>query len=184
MLDQDTARALLQLADEMHAKVMLVGDRHQLPAVGRGGVLDLAIRYAPNRITELNQVRRFTDPTYAELSLQMRTGEKPGAVFDQLLARGEIVLHTNDVERGQKLAVRTTDGDLVVADTREQVAKINDTAHQLRKALGEVTDHVATAAGERLGVGDKIATTAYGAQGSSVPVSHVLVGEHTGAASA
>jgi len=28
------------------------------------------------------------------------------------------------------------------------------------------------------------ATTAYGAQGSTVPVSHVLVGEHTGAASA
>src|SRR5665811_1592649 len=28
------------------------------------------------------------------------------------------------------------------------------------------------------------ATTAYGAQGSTVPVSHVLIGEHTGAASA
>jgi exodeoxyribonuclease V alpha subunit len=28
------------------------------------------------------------------------------------------------------------------------------------------------------------ATTAYGAQGSTVPISHVLVGEHTGAASA
>lgn len=28
------------------------------------------------------------------------------------------------------------------------------------------------------------ATTAYGAQGSTVPVSHVLIGEHTGATSA
>jgi hypothetical protein len=101
--------------------------------------------------------------------------------------------------------------------------------------LGAVTDNDITAAGERIGVGDQIATrrndretdvanretwtvldctngalvvegeagkrvlspdyvrqhvelayatTAYGAQGSTVPVSHVLVGDHTGAASA
>ncbi|MDN5745095.1 MAG: AAA family ATPase [Nocardioidaceae bacterium] len=46
MLDQDTARALLHLADEMRVAVTLVGDRHQLPAVGRGRVLDLAVRPA------------------------------------------------------------------------------------------------------------------------------------------
>ena len=42
MLDQDTARALLTIADEHGARFVLVRDRHQLPAVGRGGVLDLA----------------------------------------------------------------------------------------------------------------------------------------------
>ncbi len=235
MLDQDTARALLRLADEMQTNVMLVGDRHQLPAVGRGGVLDLAIRYAPDRVTQLDTVRRFADPAYAELSLQIRRGEKPVEVFDELLRRGEIVIHASDVERQQKLTVRTTYGELVVADTREQVGKINNLAHQVRKAVGEVTDGVVTASGERIGVGDRIATrrndhdtdvanretwtvlacgkrgltvqgeagervlppdyvrqhvelayatTAYGAQGSTVPVSHVLIGEHTGAASA
>jgi len=235
MLDQDTARALLHLADETQARLILVGDRHQLPAVGRGGVLDLAIRYAPDRVIQLDTVRRFTDPAYAELSLRMRTGEKPGEVFDELVRRGEIVVHASDVERQQKLAVRTTYGELVVADTREQVARINGLAHQVRKAVGEVTDAVVTASGERIGVGDKIATrrndrdtdvanretwtvlacdngtltlhgnagkrvlppdyvrahvelayatTAYGAQGSTVPTSHVLIGEHTGAASA
>ena len=235
MLDQDTARALLRLADQSSAKVMLVGDRHQLPAVGRGGVLDLAIRYAPDRVTQLDRVRRFTDPAYAELSLQMRRGEKPREVFDELLRRGEIVVHASDVERQQKLAVRATYGDLVVADTREQVANINGLAHQVRKAVGEVSDGVVTASGEWIGVGDKIvtrrndhdsgvanretwsvlacdkngltvqgdsgkrvlqadyvskhvelayATTAYGAQGSTVSVSHVLIGDHTGAASA
>lgn len=235
MLDQDTARALLHLADEMHVDVMLVGDRHQLPAVGRGGVLDLTVRYAPDRVIQLDTVRRFTDPAYAELSLQMRRGEKPGEVFDELLRRGEVVIHASDVERQQKLAVRTMRGDLVVADTREQVAKINGLTHQARKTVGEVDDSVVTASGERMGVGDRIATrrndhdtdvanretwtviaaeggaltvqgeagkrvlppeyvrahvelsyatTAYGAQGSTVPVSHVLVGEHTGASSA
>jgi exodeoxyribonuclease V alpha subunit len=42
MLDQDTAHALLAIADQHAARVALLGDRHQLPAVGRGGVLDLA----------------------------------------------------------------------------------------------------------------------------------------------
>jgi exodeoxyribonuclease V alpha subunit len=235
MLDQDTARAVLRLADESAAIVMLVGDRHQLPAVGRGGVLDLAARYAPDRVTELDQVHRFNDPAYAELSLQMRRGGQPGDVFDRLLRRDQIVIHASEVERQQKLAVRATFGELVVADTREQVTTINGLTHQIRKAVGDVTDGVVTASGEWIGVGDTIATrrndhstdvanretwtvvscdqggltirgqagmrvlppgyvrqhvelayatTAYGAQGSTVPVAHVAVGEHTGAASA
>jgi len=36
MLDQDTARALLTIADETGARVGFMGDRYQLPAVGRG----------------------------------------------------------------------------------------------------------------------------------------------------
>ncbi|MFT3874434.1 MAG: AAA family ATPase [Nocardioides sp.] len=158
MLDQDTARALLTLADEVQTTLLMVGDRHQLPAVGRGGVLDLAIRYAPDRVTQLDAVRRFSDPAYAELSLQMRRGEKPGEVFDELVRRGEIVIHANDVERQQKLAVRSMRGELVVGDTREQVAKINSLTHHVRATIGEVTDDVVTASGERIGVGDKIAT--------------------------
>src|SRR5699024_4907581 len=83
---------------------------------------------------------------------------KPGEVFDQLVARGEIVVHASDVERIQELAARTTHGDLVVADTREQVGRINGVAHQVRTTIGEENDGVVTAAGERIGVGDKIAT--------------------------
>ena len=245
MLDQDTARALFELADATGAGLDLVGDRHQLPAVGRGGVLDLAARYAPDRCVELDGVRRFTDPDYADLSLRMRGGEIPGWVFDELLDRGEIVVHASEVERDHALAVRASLGELVVADTREQVGRINGLAHQIRLATGEVTaeaaDLVTTDAGEQIGVGDRVvtrrndsevdvanretwtvtattttitstaggltvvgepgrrtlpaeyvaqhvelayATTAYGAQGASVPTAHVLVGDHTGAASA
>lgn len=235
MVDQDTARALLRLADETQALVMLVGDRHQLPAVGRGGVLDLAIRYAPGRVQQLDGVRRFEDPRYAQLSLQMRSGAQAGEVFDELLGRGEIVIHASDAERTRRLSAEASVGKLVVADTREQVARINTFAHRIRKATGEVDEQVLTGTGERIGVGDTIATrrndhdagvanrelwtvvsceggglsvrgdaglrvlppdyvrrdvelayatTAYGAQGATVAESHVLVGEHSGAASA
>ncbi|MGH4001050.1 MAG: AAA family ATPase, partial [Pseudonocardiaceae bacterium] len=64
MLDQDSAVALVQIADATGARLALVGDRHQLPAVGRGGVLDLACRYVGNGHVDLDSVRRFADPEY------------------------------------------------------------------------------------------------------------------------
>ncbi|CAN5484500.1 hypothetical protein BH09ACT12_BH09ACT12_23970 [soil metagenome] len=235
MLDQDTAHALLDLAGTASSRVTLIGDRHQLPAVGRGGVLDLAVRYAPERCVELEGVRRFNDPAYAELSLKMRCGEASGEVFEELVRRGEIVLHASEVERQQMLAAHASRGELVIADTREQVGRINGLAHQVRVVTGEAADDIMTATGERIGVGDRVttrrndsdvgvanrelwtvvgseggrltvdgeagrrslpveyvdehvelayATTAYGAQGSTVSAAHVAVGEHTGAASA
>jgi conjugative relaxase-like TrwC/TraI family protein len=85
MLDQDTARALLAVADECQVRVALLGDRHQLTAVGRGGVLDLAARQVdPTAHLTLDAVHRFTrtdatgrivpDSEYADLTLAMRRG--------------------------------------------------------------------------------------------------------------
>jgi exodeoxyribonuclease V alpha subunit len=100
MLDQDVMRALLTVADDSGARVALVGDRHQLPAVGRGGAFDLAIRWAVDEAcVELDIVHRFVDDIYADLTLQMRTGERSGAVFDTLIDRGEIVIHPTEIER-------------------------------------------------------------------------------------
>jgi exodeoxyribonuclease V alpha subunit len=236
MLDQDTASALLTIADERRARVVLMGDRHQLPAVGRGGVLDLAITCAspPARLT-LDVVHRFEDPAYADLSLRMRRGERTGEVFDRLLARGEIRIHATDVERRQAL---TLESGLVIADTREQVEALNAAIRAGRVWRGEVDPRreLTTSRGERIGVGDRIATrrndldldvanrdtwrvtaivqngclyvadgdrrrvlpteyvhqhvelayasTAYGAQGQTVDTAHLVIGEHTSAASA
>ncbi|MCY7399469.1 MAG: AAA family ATPase, partial [Nocardioides sp.] len=100
MLDQDVARALLTIADETKARIAFVGDRHQLPAVGRGGVLEHAARWAPpETCLALETVHRFADPTYADLTLRMRSGQRPGEVFDKLHAQGLIQIHATEVER-------------------------------------------------------------------------------------
>jgi exodeoxyribonuclease V alpha subunit len=246
MLDQDSARALLVIADQHHTRLALVGDRHQLPAVGRGGVLDLAARCAnPQSCLALEGVHRFADPDYGELSLAMRTSRHPGVVFDTLLARGQIRLHPSEAERTRALAQigaqhpwagASGEPVLVIADTREQVAALNGAIRDQLVATGRVDDTgaVTTAAGERIGVGDRVATrrndrnldvanrdtftvtgiapdgalavgggrverhlpagyvhdhlelayatTVYGAQGHTVAHAHLLVGEHTGAA--
>jgi exodeoxyribonuclease V alpha subunit len=239
MLDQDTARALTIIADTTGARLALVGDRHQLPAVGRGGVLDLAARWAgPDANVTLDTVHRFTDPDYAALSLAMRSGEQPEAVFDQLVQRGQIVLYPDESARTASLADdAATSGALVVADTRQQVADLNQAVRERLVTAGQVDDRrvLITSDGDRIGVGDRVATrrnaaefgvanrdiwtvtvlsndgtmrlagkagnrevparyarhdvelayasTVYGAQGDTTPAAHLLLGEHTGAAS-
>ncbi|MDN5745096.1 MAG: hypothetical protein L0H31_08240 [Nocardioidaceae bacterium] len=82
----------------------------------------------------------------------MRRGEQTGEVFDELLRRGEVVIHAS------------ADGSLTVQ--------------------GEAGQRVLPSSYVRAHVELAYATTAYGAQGNTVPISHVAVGEHTGAASA
>ncbi|CCG02168.1 MobF family relaxase [Blastococcus saxobsidens] len=277
MLDQDTARALLTIADECQVRAALLGDRHQLAAVGRGGVLHLAVgQVDADAYLTLQGLHRFTrtgpdgrtlpDTAYADLTLAMRAGDDPGKVFDVLLARGQIRLHPDpetlrEALAGAAAAPSSTDGEriAVVADTREQVAELNAAIRDRLVAAGRVDDvhAVVTAAGEWIGVGDRIVTrrndrdldvanrdtwlvravagsrggllvtpadvtpadgargsvtpavpprwqgarvlpadyvaahvelayaaTAHGAQGETVTAAHLVVGEHTGAASA
>ena len=163
MLDQDTARALLTVADESGARVALVGDRHQLPAVGRGGVLDHAARWAhPDDQTMLEAVHRFADPAYAELTLLMRTGQRPGEVFDELLERGDVVIHATEVERLAAVTTLAADshGEHVIADTRDQVAALNAAIRDRRLTDGDVASdaQVTTRGGDLVGAGDLIAT--------------------------
>lgn len=94
MLDQDNALALLTVTKEASATVALLGDRAQLAAVGRGGVLDMAAQIR-GRTFDMSEVHRFADPTYADLTLQMRDRRNPGGVFDQLQRLGLIHVHAD-----------------------------------------------------------------------------------------
>lgn len=167
MLDQDAARALLTIADEAGARIALVGDRHQLPAVGRGGVLDHALAWAhPTAVVSLEKVHRFTDPDYAALSLRMRTGNDPPAVFDELHRRGSIVIHPNEADRTAAVAEAGAAGDLVLADTREHVTSLNAAIRDQRRDgvdpatsdSADADESLVTARGERIGLGDRVAT--------------------------
>jgi hypothetical protein len=157
MVDQDTALALLTIADEAGARLAFMGDRHQLPAVGRGGVLDHAIAWAhPAAVLTMNQVHRFADPDYAKLSLQMREGRQVEAVFDRLVERGQVVIHGSEAERSAALAFVGANGALVVADTREQVAILNATIRNERGNGGSAA--VITGSGDLISLGDRVAT--------------------------
>ncbi|MCE5291823.1 MAG: AAA family ATPase [Nocardiaceae bacterium] len=179
MLDQDTARALIRIADQHGARVALVGDPHQLPAVGRGGVLDLAARWTSSTAT-LDVVHRFTrtseitpgingtvtDTDYARLSLLMRTGEDPGAVFDELHARGQVALYPDEhactVAVAELAAGAWAAGEryALSAHTREVAAQLSAVVRHQLVSAGHVDDTrvAVTSAGERVGTGDRVST--------------------------
>ncbi|WP_369255796.1 MobF family relaxase [Geodermatophilus amargosae] len=267
MLDQDTARALLTVADEAGVRLALLGDRHQLAAVGRGGMLDLAVRQVdPAGHLTLDAVHRFvrTDQTgrtapdseYAALTLAMRTGADPAGVFDALVTGSQVRLHPDSLALQESLAATAArsygSGQevAVVVDTREQAADLSAAIRQRLVADGHVDDTrvAVTRSGQRIGVGDRIATrrndrhlavanrdtwtvtavdrdgrvavtpaapngtpagvtssmrkrvlpadyvtahvelayasTAHGVQGNTVTTAHLVIGEHTGAATA
>ena len=106
------------------------------------------------------------DTEYAELTLAMRSGDDPGAVFDALLARGQDPPAprprgaAGGARRDRRRVLRPAEQVAVVVDTREQAAELNAAIRERLVADGRVDDiRVAvTEAGQRIGAGDRIAT--------------------------
>lgn len=159
MLGQDTAIALLTVCDEAGATVAFVGDRAQLATVGRGGVLDMAAQLR-GRTFDMTEVHRFTDPAYAEVTVRMRDGDNPGAVFDQLTALGLVRLHQSDEEVREHIAQKRQEGEAVTVTSNDEARTVNARIREERVARGEV-DHHRTATGSDdlpIGAGDVIQT--------------------------
>ena len=159
MLDQDTALALLTLADESGATLALVGDRAQLPAVGRGGVLDMAAQLS-NRTFDITTVHRFTDPEYADLTVRMRAGENPALLFDQLHALGLIQLYESADDAQGTIARTMRDGDAITTATNDDARELNSRIRDERVQQGHVDDTRTTTGSDGLaiGAGDRIQT--------------------------
>ena len=152
MLDQDTARALLTVAAEAGATVALVGDRAQLSAVGRGGVLDMAAQIR-GRTYDMSELHRFTDPDYATLTLAMRDRKNPGDVFDQLAAIGLVTLHADDVQAREHITASARHGEAITVATNDDAAALNERIRTGRIQAGEVDDTVTATGSDGLPIG-------------------------------
>lgn len=159
MLDQDTALALLTVADEAGATLALVGDRAQLPAVGRGGVLDIAAALVP-RVYSLTSLHRFADPDYARLTLDLRTGRDPAGLFDRLHALGLVRLHEDAEALRAAVAAERIDSAAITAATNDEAREINALIREGRVRAGAVDDArtIDGADGLSIGAGDLIQT--------------------------
>ena len=157
MLDQDTAIALLTVAAEAGATAALVGDRAQLPAVGRGGVLDIAAQIRGETF-DMTGLHRFTDPAYADLTLQLRDGADPAGLFDRLQEMGLVRLHDDDDALYEHIAANASPDDAVTVATNEEASELNARIQAARLDRGEL-DHIRTVTGSDgldIGAGDVI----------------------------
>jgi hypothetical protein len=165
MIDQDTGRALLVTADDAGAPIVLMGDRAQLAAVGRGGVLDKAVLLTASHV-DVDEVHRFTDPEYAALTVRMRNREEPGVIFDQLTARGQVQIHTTEAQAFTAMSegglADTAAGRTVAmsVSTNEAATALNGAVRDARLTAGLVTEgRTATGSdGVLIGRGDLVMT--------------------------
>lgn len=152
MLDQDTARALLTVTAEAGATVALVGDRAQLPAVGRGGVLDMAAQIR-GRTYDMSELHRFTDSEYAALTLKMRDRENPGAIFDQLAAMNLVTLHADDEQAREHITTNAHEGEAITVATNDEAGAVNERIRSGRIESGEVDDTITATGSDGLTIG-------------------------------
>ncbi len=159
MLATSDLHHLTRLADQHQWRLALIGDPHQLYAVGRGGMF--AELCATGRTIELDTIHRFRNQWEAAASLKLRHGDPTGldayAAHDRIIA-APFAEHLDNIaaawagahQRGEYIAITTT--------TNDHVDAINHAVQAHRVALGELDDQHLEIGDTTLHVGDVITT--------------------------
>jgi conjugative relaxase-like TrwC/TraI family protein len=160
MLGTHDLHRLMDLARQNTWRLVLVGDPHQLQAVGRGGMFTELC--SSGRTIELEQIHRFSNPWEAAASRQLRLGH--ARALDAYESHGRIVPGTLrqhlDTIAGHWIECRDRGQTLAITSTRnEHVDLINDRIQGERWQRGELgLTYRADMADGYAWVGDLIAT--------------------------
>jgi len=153
---------LTSAAEAAGAKVLLVGDQHQLSGVEAGGMFRALVQDRGSGVAELEEVRRFTNAWEKRASLLMRRGHEEAieAYADhQRISSGtreELIAELygrwkEDVDAGLT--------SLMIAADRHTVTELNRRARADRVATGNVlADGVEISGDQHAGVGDEVVT--------------------------
>ena len=160
MLSTPNLHRLTQLATREQWRLVLVGDHHQLQAVGRGGLFCEIC--ATSRVIELERIHRFSHDWEAAASLRLRHGDV--RALDAYESHGRIIAGSFDEhldaisgEWMQRHAAGETVA--ITAATNEHVDAINRTIRQLRARSGDTdTTTIGSIADGLVAVGDVVAT--------------------------
>ena len=159
MIDTRRLGRLIARADRADAKVVLVGDPHQLPEIGTGGAFTGLLRTLPAVVLE--EHRRQTDPIDREALIDLRAGNAESAV-QRLVANGRVALvDTVDAARQQMtvdwLAAQRSGTDTVMlAARRADVEDLNQRARTHLVDAGAVQSRGIVVNGREFAVGDRV----------------------------
>lgn len=167
MADLPTLNALAQQATQAGAKLLLVGDHAQLPAIGAGGTFQLLAEHQP-AAPQLTDIRRFTDSSgqirqwEADASLKLRRGDP--AALDMYATHGRFT--GGDADTMIHAAHQAWKADHARGLTSLLIAADNDTVQALNLTVradlieaGQVrADGVPLHDGTVAGAGDRIIT--------------------------
>ena len=156
---------LLEAAQRGGAKVVLVGDDHQLPEIDAGG----AFRGLRDRTTsvELIENRRQREAWERNALERLRSGDVARAIAEYQ-GRDAVVVGANADEVRRQLvqdwwAARQQATDpaaqpVIIAARHVDVDRLNDQARAMRKAGGELGEASLEIAGREFAAGDRVVT--------------------------
>ena len=159
MTRTDDLERLVTHTAQVGCKLVLVGDPHQLGAVGPGGLFATLVR--DHGASELETVRRFAKAWEAQASLRLRARDV--SVLAEYVSRGRIVGGREEEMRAEAFELwrRARDEGRAVLLMAGDNATVDALARRCREdlvALGEVEREGVRIANGRAGVGDEIVT--------------------------
>jgi conjugative relaxase-like TrwC/TraI family protein len=152
---------LLTHAERAHAKVVLVGDDHQLPEIQAGGAFHGLVDRLPS--VELTQNRRQQDPIERCALAELRAGRGDRAL-EHLTARGHITMaatrHDAQTEMINRWVAAHRDGDdvIMLASRRRDVHHLNHHARAALLAAHQLPPSSLEVRGHQFAVGDRVMT--------------------------
>ena len=161
MLGTASLAQLAALAEQYQWRVVLIGDPHQLQAVGRGGMFQELC--TTGRTLELQKIHRFTNEWEAAASLRLRHGDSAAidTYFDQRrICAGNLDEHIDTIAGAWLFYDGIDDSVAITASTNEHVDRLNQ-AIQQRRFEGRRIDPADTttiADGATAHVGDRVVT--------------------------
>ena len=157
----------LQLAVKAGSRVVLVGDRHQLPAIGQGGLFSHIYDTAkPEQRAELTEIVRQTERWVKEAIGNIRAGkisealdayEEHGFINSEAMTRDEAA--TKLIEAWKEHGVEDPEDNLIIAQTNAEVDLLNAQAQEARLAAGKLGWKHLEVGKERFHAGDRIIFT-------------------------
>ncbi|MGF1661880.1 MAG: AAA family ATPase [Kineosporiaceae bacterium] len=131
MVDTHVLTRLQAQADTAGARVVLMGDPHQLGAVGAGGMMQAAVDRDAETYT-LSDVRRFTAAWEAQASIRLRAGDV--TAVEDYDAHGRIIDAGTEYDAIQAIA-RAAAADVLAGRETVVVTATNDHAAAVAAAV-------------------------------------------------
>jgi hypothetical protein len=152
---------LLAHANKADAKVVLVGDDRQLPAIEAGGAVAALARQLPT--VRLGENRRQRDPIERRALAELRAGHARQAIA-RLAAHHRITICDTPVRAREQLindwmtARQTGEDVLMLASRRRDVDALNQLARHRLAVAGELPPGGITLAEHNFTIGDRVMT--------------------------
>ncbi|WP_307794852.1 AAA family ATPase [Leifsonia sp. TF02-11] len=168
MLDLESANALVQVLERTQSTVALIGDERQALPVGHSGAMALFWAHSADQV-ELTAIHRFTDPSWAELTLRLRDPngrEGSEIVADELVHTGHVVLANSEYEARTKMVSAWFEANeqrqtiALVASTHAEALAVSEDIQNQRIRAGELDTSQSTSGqgGQAIFVGDVVQT--------------------------